>query len=119
MQDWESIPEGKTAQISHKCNISNFNLDRCDEIIQLFEAQALATLQNSKNGAQHLDKYAQYGCQHEVLTQRDTFGWFWLNSPVKYEFQDGKMTIEPNAFYTDETNTPEDELGKKFRTILI
>ncbi|CBY10692.1 unnamed protein product [Oikopleura dioica] len=95
VKDWEAIPE-----------------DRCDEIIQLFETQALVTLQNSKNGAQHIDKYAQYGCQHEVLTQRDTFGWFWLNSPVKYEFQDGKMTIEPNAFYTDETNTPEDNLDR-------
>ena len=92
-------------------NNIRFFIDRCDEIIQIFEAQALATLQDSKNGANHLDKYAQYGCQHEVITQRDMFGWFWLNSPVKYEFNDGKLTIEPNAFYTDETNTPENELG--------
>ena len=93
---------------------TNFSsiLDTCDEIIQLFEAQALQTLAVSKNGAQHLEKYAQYGCQHKLVPERDTFGIFWLNSPMKYEYKDGKLEMEPNRFYTDETNTPEENLGK-------
>ncbi|CAG5078267.1 Oidioi.mRNA.OKI2018_I69.PAR.g8946.t1.cds [Oikopleura dioica] len=95
ISDWESVPE-----------------DTCDEIIQLFEAQALQTLAESKNGAQHLEKYAQYGCQHKLVPERDTFGIFWLNSPMKYEYKDGKLEMEPNRFYTDETNTPEENLDR-------